>query len=89
MGRRALSSNPMRVVVRRLDPHYYDRDGNMHIDFESFDWHEVSLSTTDACEHCESVCLDCLESWTCDFEVRLARNRRELTGNDLRGLDDR
>jgi hypothetical protein len=89
MGRRALSSNPMSVVVRRLDPHYYDRDGNMHIDLESFEWHEVSLSATNTCEHCESICLGCLESWTCDYEVRLVRYRRELTSDDLRGFDGR
>lgn len=79
----------MRVQVRILDPHYYDRNGYLHIDADSLGWSEVPLSTNDVCEHSDTICFECLESWTYDYEVRFVHHGRDMTTDDLRGFDDR
>ena len=58
------------VQVRVLQPGYEQSGLTYPGDHQ---WHDVPV-ITDAkrCEHADTICVDCVDAWACDHDLRLA-----------------
>ena len=57
--------------VRIYDPQSYNPDGTMFVDPAALEWNEVAYLEPDLCDHQESMCRECRDSWEIDHEVQL------------------
>lgn len=57
--------------IRLYRPEGYTPDGRLFIVTGGLDWHQVPYLEPAECEHQESMCRECADSWECDYEVVL------------------
>lgn len=66
-----------KLQFRMLDPEYYDKDGNMCIKAKDLEWEDcpdgMIKAIPDDCNHRETICMICIESWCTDWEFRLVQ----------------
>jgi hypothetical protein len=65
------------VLVRIRHPYHHTSDGDLVIDPEQFDWHQIAWLPASECGHGETVCPGCLASWRNDWEVKGIPDRAE------------
>jgi hypothetical protein len=57
--------------VRLRNPEHYDASENLVVPPDLLSWIEVPYLLPLQCEHVETMCRECQESWELDYEVLL------------------
>lgn len=58
--------------VRLKDMFHKDREGNLYLNRpETLGWNRVRFMNPLECDHTETMCNECIDSWRCDYDVRL------------------
>lgn len=58
------------MKVRIRDPHHYTPTGELVVDPTAlYDWIQVPFLSVSECEHAETVCSHCIDSWAADWEI--------------------
>ena len=70
----AMIANPQPgwlVQGRMVDPSFTDAAGDLHPG-DLDDWHPIQLGGN-TCDHTDTICGDCVDSWLCDWNLRMVR----------------
>lgn len=59
------------------DPEGTDADGNMIVLAAGLEWQPVEWLDPWNCEHQETMCAHCVDSWACDHEIILPEGIEE------------
>jgi hypothetical protein len=59
------------VLVRLKDIFYHDRDGQLHLNDDVLKWERVRYLKGGTCEHLETICDYCIDSWRNDYDVKV------------------
>lgn len=59
------------VRMRHRSPEGHDRDGNLFVKPELLEWLDVEYRPIGSCDHQETACRQCLDTWELDYEVDL------------------
>jgi len=59
------------VRIRLRKPQGYTATGQMFVKPEHLEWQTIHYLTPDQCEHQETACRSCLETWELDWDLDL------------------
>jgi hypothetical protein len=66
----------IKLQVLLLEPGRYDANGNLFVDPKDLEWKDADenfvVSDSTQCSHYSTVCTDCVDSWRCDWDFRIA-----------------
>lgn len=57
--------------VLLANPEGYTADGNMFVKPEFLEWQQVEYRDPWDCDHQETMCGLCTDSWNCDYDIEL------------------